>query len=361
MGNPEACIGSVDGDTGGVAAGAAIVCNGRMRILKKLLLGVAGLVALLWGGLAAWAYWPTEPERPVAELAQPGDRFVDVDGLRLRYRSWGEAGPDRPNLLLIHGFGNSLQSFRELAPRLADCCRVIAIDLPGYGLSSKPVEFDYRNGPQAAVMLRAARALDLANVVYVGHSLGGAIALQAAVQDREARGLVLLNPGIVTTGVPKIVQVTLPPLPRMSAKMFASREFRGEFLRKSYVNPAIVTDSVVDDVMLGARSEGYMAGMTSLMQQYEEGAEIALAADVRVPVLIPWGNQDRNKPPEEAQTLQRLLPGSTLVRFEKAGHYVHEEAPQGVADAIEAWLAALPPVTAATMPAVTRSPGEPRP
>jgi pimeloyl-ACP methyl ester carboxylesterase len=104
-----------------------------------------------------------------------------------------------------------------------------------------------------------------------------------------------------------------------------------------------------------------MAGMTSLMQQYEEGAEIALAARVRVPVLIPWGNQDRNKSPEEAQTLQRLLPGSTLVRFENAGHYVHEEAPQGVADAIKAWLATLPATSTATMPAVTRLPGEPRP
>jgi pimeloyl-ACP methyl ester carboxylesterase len=327
-----------------------------MRILKKLLLGVAVLIALLWGGLAAWAYWPGAAEQPVAELARADDRFIEVDGLRLRYRSWGTAGPDRPALLLIHGFGNSLQSFRELAPRLADCCHVIAIDLPGYGLSSKPVDYDYRNGPQAAVMLRAARALGLADVVYVGHSLGGAIALQAAVQDPQARGLVLLNPGIVTTGVPKIVQVTLPPLPRMSARMFASREFRADFLRKSYVDPAIVTEAVVDDVMLAARSEGYMAGMTSLMQQYEEGAEIALAAQVRVPVLIPWGNQDRNKPAGEADALQRLLPGSKLVRFDGAGHYVHEEQPDGVATAIETWLATLPAPTAATMPAASTRP-----
>jgi pimeloyl-ACP methyl ester carboxylesterase len=332
-----------------------------MRIVKKLLLALCAGVGLLWGGLAAWAYWPTDPEVPVAQLARAADRFIAVDGLQLRYRSWGEPGAGRPALLLIHGFGNSLQSFRELAPRLAGCCHVIAIDLPGYGLSSKPVDFDYRNGPQAGVMVRAARALGLADVIYVGHSLGGAIALQAVVQDRDARGLVLLNPGIVTTGVPKIVQVTLPPLPRMSAKLFASREFRGDFLRKSYVNPAIVTDAVIDDVMLGARSEGYMAGMTSLMQQYEEGAEIALAAEVRVPVLIPWGNQDRNKPPSEAQTLQQLLPGSTLVRFDAAGHYVHEELPDGVAQAIAGWLATLPPSAAARMATGQVPTGEPRP
>jgi pimeloyl-ACP methyl ester carboxylesterase len=90
--------------------------------------------------------------------------------------------------------------------------------------------------------------------------------------------------------------------------------------------------------MLAARSEGYMRGTTSLMGQYREGEEIALAAKVRVPVLIPWGAQDRNKPLHEATALQALLPGSTLVRFANAGHYVHEEAPEEVAKAIVEWI-----------------------
>jgi len=125
----------------------------------------------------------------------------------------------------------------------------------------------------------------------------------------------------------------------MSAKMFASREFRGNFLKKSYVNPDIVTESVIDEVMLGARTEGYMAGMTSLMTQYREGEEIILARQVKVPTLIPWGDQDKNKPREEADELQSMISGSELVRFSNAGHYVHEEAAEGVANAIKAWLA----------------------
>lgn len=319
-----------------------------MRWMKRVVGALLGLLAVTWLGLTAWAYWPGEPEVPVARLATDDDRFVTVDGLRLRYRTWGAPGEGRPDLLLIHGFANSLQSWRLLAPRLAACCHVVAIDMPGYGLSDKPVEFDYHNGPQAAVMIEAARALGLRRTIYVGHSLGGAIALQAAVRDPDAAGLVLLNPGILTTGVPKIVQVTLPPLPRMSARMFGSREFRGEFLRKSYVDPSLVTPQVIDDVMLGARSEGYMEGMTSLMKQYAEGEEIALAARVRVPTLIPWGDQDRNKLRSEADELQRLIPGSELVRFADAGHYVHEEAAEGVARAIEAWL---PRTAAVTRPA----------
>jgi len=309
-----------------------------VRTLKRLLLGLLISILLLWAALAVWAYWPGEPEVPVNQLARADDRFVRVEGLTLRYREWGYAAADRPSVLLIHGFGNSLQSFRELAPRLADVCHVIAIDMPGYGLSDKPVDHDYHNGPQAAVLVKAARALGLQRVVYVGHSLGGAVALHAAIQDRQARGLVLLNPGIIRTGVPKIVQVTVPPLPRMSAKMFASREFRGNFLKGSYVNTELVTESVIDEVMLGARSQGYMAGMTSLMTQYAEGEEIRLAPQVTVPTLIPWGNRDKNKPPSEADELQGMIRGSKLVRFENAGHYVHEEAAEGVALAILEWL-----------------------
>jgi len=309
-----------------------------MRFLKRLGLGVLVSVLLLWGGLMAWAYWPGQTEVPVASLATAEDRFITVDNVRLRYREWGEATADRPSLLLIHGFGNSLQSFRELAPRLADCCHVIAIDMPGYGLSDKPVNFDYHNGPQAKVLIAAAKEIGLQRVIYVGHSLGGAVALQAAVLDPNARGLVLLNPGIIRTGVPKIVQITLPPLPRMSAKMFASRDFRGNFLKQSYADPSIVTEKVIDDVMLGARAEGYMAGMTSLMKQYREGEEIALAPQVKVPTLIPWGDRDKNKPLSEADELQAMIPGSRLVHFANAGHYVHEESAEGVAQAIKLWL-----------------------
>lgn len=311
---------------------------GHVKILQRVVLGMLLLVGLLWSALALWAYWPGEPELPVSQLAGAEDRFVEIDGVRLRYREWGSAGADRPTLLLIHGFGNSLQSFRLLAPRLADCCHVIAIDMAGYGLSDKPVDFDYHNGPQAKRLVDAAAKLGLGRVVYIGHSLGGAVALQAAVLDPGARGLVLLNPGIISTGVPKIVQVTLPPLPRMSAKLFASREFRGNFLRQSYFDPSLVTEAVIDEVMLAARSEGYMAGMTSLMKQYREGEELQLAGRVRVATLIPWGDRDRNKPLGEADELQAMIPGAKLVRFANAGHYVHEEAAEGVALAIEEWL-----------------------
>lgn len=333
-----------------------------MRIVKKLLIGLAAFVFVVYASLVAYAYWPGQPEVPVSELAKPGDEFVQVNGVDLRYRTYGTRGEGKPNLLLIHGFANSLQSWRSVAPLLAQDCYVVAIDMPGYGLSDKPVEFDYHNGPQATMMVQAARALGLTRPIYVGHSLGGAIALRAANEDPDTSGLVVMNPGLLTTGVPKLVQLTIPPLPRLSAKQFGSRDFRGRFLELSYLNPDIVTPEVLDDVMLASRSEGYMAGMTSLMKQYSEGEELPMLGQVRVPTLIVWGNGDRNKLLSEADDLQARIPGSELVRFDGVGHYVHEEAPEGVAAAMLAAFARweLLPAAREQGPAPT-SPAAPRP
>ena len=81
-----------------------------------------------------------------------------------------------------------------------------------------------------------------------------------------------------------------------------------------------------------------------------EGEEIALAPQVKVPTLIPWGDRDRNKPLSEADGLQRMIPGSRLVHFADAGHYVHEEATLGVARAIEDWLRDVRPAPRTTTP-----------
>lgn len=310
-----------------------------MRWLGRLLPGFAGLLFLAWLALVAWAYWPAGgPEVPARALAGPDDRFITVDGLELRYRTWGEPGPDRPVIVLVHGFGNSLQSFRLLAPLLAGECHVVALDLPGFGLSAKPVDHDYGNAGQARTVGAFIRALGLDGAVVAGHSLGGAVALRVAASEPGISGLVLMNPGIITTGVPAITQYLFFPFQRVNAKLFGNREFRGSAIRGSFADPSIITEEVLDELMLASRSEGYLAGTTSLMGQYTPpGSEIPLLAQVRVPVLIVWGGQDRSKPEGEFEQLRELLPGSEAVLVPAAGHYVHEEAPDESAAAILAF------------------------
>lgn len=313
-----------------------------MRVLRRVLVALFALLALLWAGLAVYAYWPGEPELPARQLASAQDRFITVDGVELRYRSFGEPGPGKPNVVLVHGFANSLQSFRLLAPLLQDHFYVVTVDAPGFGLSAKPADRDYGNAAQARTIEKFAAALGLQRYVIGGHSMGGTLAVYVAAEDPHVTGMVLMNPGIITTGVPPITQYLVWPLPRAMAKTFGTRGFRESFLRRSFLDPAIVTEQVMADMMLAPRSEGYLAGMTSMMGQYATGEEPLMARRVRVPTLITWGMQDRSKLPGEARMVRDLIPGAKLVEIDGSGHYVQEEQPRAVADAMIAeapnWL-----------------------
>ena len=311
-----------------------------MSMLKKIGFSVLGLLIVGYAAMVTYAYWPQPPGVPARSLAQPGDEFVTVDGVDLRYRTYGSPGPDRPTLVLIHGFGNSLQSFRNLAPLLADTCYVVALDLPGYGLSAKPATFDYSNAGQAKITVAFAHALGIAHPVYGGHSMGGAIALHAAVGDPTTAGIVFIDPGIYETGVPAVMAYAPFPLPRISAKLFGDRAWRANFLKRSFQNPAVITGAVMDDLGRTSRTDDYWSGTTAMMTTYQPGGEPPQLAKVKVPVVSIFGAFDRNHPDADRKRLQAALPGSSLVVIDNAGHYPHEEQADAVATVIKAALTA---------------------
>jgi pimeloyl-ACP methyl ester carboxylesterase len=313
-----------------------------LHLIRNIFKTIAILLLVVYGGLIIYAYWPVGEGIPVADLAGPDDRFISVDGMQLRYQVWGQPRPDQPTLVFIHGFANTLQSFKRIAPLLADDYQVIALDMPGFGLSDKPVDHDYSNASQARVVADFITELGLTDVVIGGHSMGGAHALHVAEMSPAVSGMILFNPGIITTGVPAATQYFVFPLPRLAAKTFGGRDFRENFLTSSYLDPSIITDAVMDELMLGPRSEGYMEGTTALMGYYVAGDEVDMLADVKVPTLIVWGKEDKRKPLEEATQLKDMIAGSRLIIVEDAAHYVHEEQPQVAADAIiaakEFWI-----------------------
>ena len=252
-----------------------------------------GLIILGYAYLVVYAYLPVE-EIPNRTLATKEDLFIEIRGHDIRYREYPAAKESSPNLILIHGFGNNLNSWRSITPILSEVYNVYVFDLLGFGLSDKPTDYDYSNLNQAETVSKLAETLNLDSFIVGGHSLGGAIAFHVAMNNQKTKGLILFNPGIINTGVPEFARYLnlIFPFARVSAKQFADRDFREEFLKRSYHDPSIVDEKVMDEIMLGARSEGYMTGTTSMLNKFYDANEAEQMHRVNNPTLIVFGLED---------------------------------------------------------------------
>ena len=184
--------------------------------------------------------------------------------------------------------------------------------------------------------MKQAYPLNLESFLVGGHSLGGAIGLHVAKKKKKTKGLILFNPGIINTGVPEFARYInlIFPFARVSAKQFANRAFREQFLKHSYYNPSIVNEQVMDEIMMGSKTEDYLQGTSSMLGKFYTANEAELMDQVSTPTLIVFGIEDRNKSMEEALQLKTGFKNSKLQLIKDAGHYVHEESPALVSESI---------------------------
>ncbi|HJL79580.1 MAG: alpha/beta hydrolase [Gammaproteobacteria bacterium] len=305
------------------------------KIIKRIFQAIVLTICTAYAFLIVYAYMPNETIS-LNELQSNDDAFFRHDDHRVRYQSFSELSSEKPNLILIHGFGNSLGTWESLAPKLSKTYNVYAIDMLGFGLSEKPVYYQYTNANQASIIQSFAEIMNFDSFIVGGHSLGGAVAMHAAMNNQKAQGLILFNPGIINTGVPEFSKYLnlIFPMSRVSAKQFTNREFRKGFLKMSYHNSIIVTDQVMDRVMLGSQTADYISGMSSMLSKYYEANEAELMGEVQLPTLIVFGIEDRNKSMDEALQLKDGFMNSRLEIIQDAGHYVHEESPDSVSKII---------------------------
>ena len=119
------------------------------------------------------------------------DLYIDVNGVRTRYR---QAGGDGPPVILIHGLGASAEIWSANISALASRHRVFVPDLPGFGLTVKPEWMDYGPGAYSRFVRDFMAALGIGRAALVGHSLGGGVALRVILDDpRRVDRLILVS------------------------------------------------------------------------------------------------------------------------------------------------------------------------
>ena len=300
--------------------------------------------ALLWSRDAA--KWPHAA----------ASRFVEASGLRWHVQQMG-AGPV---VLLIHGTGASTHSWRGLMPRLARRFTVVAIDLPGHAFTGTPPARGLSLPGMADSIGRLVAALELDVALVIGHSAGAAIGAQLVLDGRIAPGLLVAVNGAFMP-LAGLAGVVFPPVARLMSLTPLAPQL---FARRTWDDAAVErliggTGSKLDAeglALYGAlvRDPRHAAGALGMMANWDLRPVARGLAQLKTPLAMIVGANDRAVPPRDAERVLALLPASTprwLETVRGAGHLLHEEQPAAVDDFVVRALAALPDQGAA--PSIT--------
>jgi haloalkane dehalogenase len=262
----------------------------------------------------------------------------------LAFRQAGD--PHAPVALLLHGFPNSSYLWKDVLPAVADAgWRAVAPDLPGFG-DSPPL----RGG--AGTWADHVHALDdfvaesdLAPVALVVHDWGGLIGLRWACDRPYAvRALGIMGTGFFADGRWHGLAEGLRT-PGQGEQIVAgiTRETFGDLLRSA--SPQITEEALdeywkclSDDDRRAAHLSLYRSGNFEELRAYE-----GCVAGLAVPTLLLWGAEDAFAPVAAAHRFKREIPDARLVVLEGAGHFVHEDEPERVANELAGFLATLEP------------------
>ena len=271
---------------------------------------------------------PSAGEEAQAEGVKPRD--IEVAGRRLRYLELGEG--DGVPVLLVHGFGADLNTWMFTQPALAAGRRAVALDLPGHGGSAKEVGAGDVESLTDAVE-GALGALGVERVHLVGHSMGGAIAASLALHRPEHVASLTL---IASAGLgPEINAPFIDGFVRM-----ARRREAVEVIGLLVHDPALVSRTMVEDVLRYKRLDGVSAALAKIEEAWFPGGRQSLdltgrIAELAMPVQVIWGHDDRILPVAHAEALAARLPVHIV---DAAGHLPHMEKAGEVNRLIEQFI-----------------------
>jgi abhydrolase domain-containing protein 6 len=232
------------------------------------------------------------------------------------------------NIVLVHGFGANKDNWTRIARELTDDFNVYAIDLPGHGESSKPLDLGYRLEQQVGHLARILRALDINEMHMMGNSMGGGItALYAATYPEQIKTAVLFDPAGIIQYESELVDLIVagdnPLRPSKPGDFERLMDFALE--KKPFVpwpilgvmeERALANQEVNEVIFAAIRDAGFESDFRNAIKRIED------------PVLIVWGKEDRVFDYRNGEVFLKAIPGSRLEILEGIGHAPMVEAPE---------------------------------
>ncbi|MCQ2461871.1 MAG: alpha/beta hydrolase [Clostridia bacterium] len=237
----------------------------------------------------------------------------DINGMKINYECRGEGDL----VVLLHGWGANITLFENMMNFMSTKYKVLAMDMPGFGLSSEPAE-PWCVDDYVSFVVEFLRDYDTKNVILLGHSFGGRVAIKICSLDPkpfEVKKVVLVDSAGV---MPKKSGVE-----NSGIMKFAKKVLNSEKANK-------VAPNAIEKLRKMRGSADYNAAspiMRKTLVNVVNEDLTALMPNMKMPVLLVWGSLDTATPLADAELMEKLMPEAGLAVFEGAGHYSFLEQP----------------------------------
>jgi pimeloyl-ACP methyl ester carboxylesterase len=286
---------------------------------------------------------PNESSGTLSNVETAGEdaEFFEVDGLQVHVETADYAGSSAgpaPLLLMLHGFGASTFSWREVMQPLTQFGDVVAYDRPAFGFTDRPLTWGEVNPYGFEGNFEILRALierfgENRPVILVGHSAGGQLAAEyARLNPDDVDALVLVSASILTTGgYPDWLSwiYDIPQIERLGPILVASIASSGEdLLRESFVDQSLLAPEVYAGYRLPLKVKGWEQGFWNFVKAPRTNQLAENLGQLELPILLITGDTDTVVPTADSPKLAALLPSAVLEVVPAAGHLPHEERPE---------------------------------
>lgn len=267
----------------------------------------------------------------------------DSSQLNLYYETHGTGTP----VIFLHGFGASVFSWRHLVGNLSRDYQLILIDLKGFGKSPKPNDKNYSIQDQAELVYKFIIEHDLNNLVLVGHSYGGGVALYTAIRLSEENStrlssLVLIDSLAYKQRLPRFIRLLRTPvLGPLGLHILPSKMNVKSILNLAYYDDKRITKDQIVAYAEPLESPGARKSLLRIAKQIVPSNIDEISARYKTlnyPTLILWGRQDKIVPLQVGERLHSDIRNSAFVVIEQCGHIPHEEKPDEAMSVISEFL-----------------------
>ena len=317
------------------------------RVWKTLIIIAVGVGLIL---LIVPLLYPVAPLTGTVterELADPDSRFVDINGVTVHYK---ETGQGEPVFILLHGFGASEFSWREVMEPLSSSGRVIAYDRPAFGLTERPLDGNWTGTNPYSVQGNVElldglmNELGVEKAILVGNSAGGEVAAAYALEHPErVQGLVLVDPAVDGGRFPQwaVSVMALPQIRNLAPLLVRSiaGEMGNDTIRQAWHDPSRIDPEVYQGYRRPLKANNWDKALYEFTIAGKTDNYSGRLADLTMPVLVVTGDDDRIVPTGQSIQLSREIPGAELVVLKDCGHVPQEECPDQFMTSVQAFVA----------------------